>query len=199
MRQSTILAFIGLLLSLVSAAPVGDAASPTTGPPGGVTVAPFNIHLPRAPAPTATTAIASTSDTNVESFDIPLKQAVSLNKRNVERLFKRSYTCYDPAYYTFNTGDYWALENSWWSHTDWLHLPHLKGVTWAWGSVRICVGNYYLFADTNIYLRDLGDAMARIGNCCTGSTCAGGTTTINGDNGLSISVWVTQSARACFN
>ncbi|KAK6507836.1 hypothetical protein TWF481_006258 [Arthrobotrys musiformis] len=193
MRQSTIVAFFGLLLSAVSAAPVSDAA------PSKINAQQFNVHLARAPETTAIANTPSAEELNLESFDIPVSKAVSPNKRNIERLFKRSVTCYDPDYYTFNTSDYWAFENSFWSHTDWIYLARLKGVTWTWGTVRVCAGNYYLFADTNIYVRNMGDAMAVIGGCCTGSTCAGGTTTINGDNGLSISVWVTQSARNCFN
>ncbi|KAK6513063.1 hypothetical protein TWF506_009226 [Arthrobotrys conoides] len=195
MRQTTILAFIGLLLSVASAAPVGEALSPS-----GVIAASSDIHLPRAIAKPATTtaAIAAPTDLEVEFFDIPVKQAISPNKRNVERLFKRGATCYDPDYYTFNTSDYWALENSFWPRTDWLYIEHLKVASWTWGTVKICVGNYYLFANTNIYVRNLGDAMAVIGGCCTGSRCAGGSTSITGDTGITISVWVTQSARGCF-
>ncbi|KAF3260017.1 hypothetical protein EYR41_010678 [Orbilia oligospora] len=160
MRHSTVLAFIGLLLSVASAAPVGEAFSPSE------IAASSNIHLPRAPEPATTTAaVVPPNDFNVEFFDIPLKQAISPNKRNVERLFKRGATCYDPDYYTFNTSDFWAMENSFWPRTDWLNF---------------------------------GDAMAVIGGCCTGSKCAGGSTTVTGDNGVNLSVWVSQSARGCF-
>ncbi|KAF3111333.1 hypothetical protein TWF102_007006 [Orbilia oligospora] len=177
MRHSTVLAFIGLLLSVASAAPVGEAFSPSE------IAASSNIHLPRAPEPATTTAaVVPPNDFNVEFFDIPLKQAISPNKRNVERLFKRGATCYDPDYYTFNTSDFWAMENSFWPRTDWL----------------ICFANYYLFANTNVYVRNFGDAMAVIGGCCTGSKCAGGSTTVTGDNGVNLSVWVSQSARGCF-
>ncbi|KAF3223007.1 hypothetical protein TWF192_005142 [Orbilia oligospora] len=194
MRHSTVLAFIGLLLSVASAAPVGEAFSPSE-----VIAASSNIHLPRAPEPATTTAaVIPPTDFNVEFFDIPLKQAISPNKRNVERLFKRGATCYDPDYYTFNTSDFWAMENSFWPRTDWLYVEHLKVGTWTWGTVRICFANYYLFANTNVYVRNFGDAMAVIGGCCTGSRCAGGSTTVTGDNGVNLSVWVTQSARGCF-
>ncbi|KAK6540516.1 hypothetical protein TWF694_009307 [Orbilia ellipsospora] len=173
MQTSTLLTlFLTSLTSIASAAPAPAAAS--------------------AAAPTSTTAIPRPTGVITESFDAPTQS----KKRSSDDLFKRTDTrCYDSD--TFNTNDYWALENSFWSHTDWLYLAATKGQSWSIGSVRVCAGNKYVFENTHIYVRNIGDAMAVVGGCCVASTCAGGISSIRGDSGLLVDVWTIPQWKTC--
>ncbi|KAF3918159.1 hypothetical protein ABW20_dc0102032 [Dactylellina cionopaga] len=111
-------------------------------------------------------------------------------------LFKRTDTqCFSGA--TFNTGDYWALENSWWSRTDSMYMPAWTTKYWTWGTIKLCIANKYFSDNTHVYLRNVGDAMAMVGDCCKSDSCAGGISSIRGDSGLLVDVWSIPIWRDC--
>ncbi|KAK6524182.1 hypothetical protein TWF694_005842 [Orbilia ellipsospora] len=167
--KSIILALVGSLVSTTFAAPAPEPDAATS------------TH----PVPTAATV-----KHKFETFKTDASRAKPKN------LLKRTDTaCWDTD--TFETSDYWAMENSWWSHTDWIYLPAETCHAWTWGSMKICVNNAYLTQNTHVYLRDIGDAMAAVGNCCLTDLCSGGISSIHGDSGLLVDVYSIASWKSC--
>jgi hypothetical protein len=102
-------------------------------------------------------------------------------------LFPRSPDeCYSGG--SFQTSDFWAIENSFYSNTNWHYLDSDDCKFWTWGTVKVCACNRYIFDTTNVYDRTIGDGLSHIGNCCLTDTCNGGQSTITGDSGLDVDI-----------
>ncbi|KAK6531926.1 hypothetical protein TWF694_003090 [Orbilia ellipsospora] len=176
-KLSTFLAVLGSLLNTGFAIAVPDPDTVTT-----------TTETPAVAAATHTNAPAPWDGIVVKYEKLDISQAVS-RRETPDDLFKRTDTaCFSDSYNSFYTDDYWALENSFWSATDWAYLPHLYRVSWNWQSVMVCVTNWYLTENTHFYIRNVGDAMAVIGGCCGWPQCDGGVTSIRGDTGLLLDV-----------
>jgi hypothetical protein len=111
----------------------------------------------------------------------------SEEKQSRNALFPRaSDQCFSGA--SFNTDDFWAIENSFYSNTNWHYVDSDTCLSWKWGSVKVCACNRYPFDTTSIYDRTIGDALSHIGNCCLTSVCDGGQSTIRGNSGLEVDI-----------
>ncbi|KAK6524183.1 hypothetical protein TWF694_005843 [Orbilia ellipsospora] len=189
MKPSSLLVIIGSMLSLASASPVAASATSATETSTRVVVTPL---LGPTEAPKTGVLQGPFVEPNRKKWEPPSQSPAKTDKQ----VFKRTDTaCWYGA--VFWTSDYWALEAEWWSHTDWLYMEANHHSSWTYGTLKLCANNRYLFDNTHIYLRDLGDAMAVVGNCCTDSTCGGGITSITGDSGLLVDVYSVPNWEDC--
>lgn len=61
----------------------------------------------------------------------------------------------------------------------------------------MCACNYYIFEQTSVYDRSIGDALSHVGGCCLTSICDGGQSTISGDTGLWVDVKAIPNWDSC--
>jgi hypothetical protein len=68
------------------------------------------------------------------------------------------------------------------------------------GGPIVCINNDFLFDNTHVALSDVIAALTEtIQQCCTGTTCTGGTFQVKGDTGLATDIVLQSSSQDCLN
>jgi len=128
----------------------------------------------------------------------PMKTAVERREAGAEaptKLSKRA-NCYNGA--TFYTNDLNNLGNYLQTLSGNVYMPKQSVYSWAWGSVKLCVYNNYVFENTHVSYWEMGWGLLSVKNqCCLTNICSGGLQQGHGDSGLAVNIVAINAGQSC--
>jgi hypothetical protein len=142
--------------------------------------------------------IAAIEKGSVIEGPFPLKPTVERRAAAPEALAKLSKRadCYDGA--TFYSDDLNKLGNYLQSRSDNVYMPKQSSYSWAWGSVKLCVRNNYVFENTHVSYWEMGWGLLAVKNqCCLTNICSGGKQQGHGDSGLAVDIYAINAGQSC--